>query len=514
MVPLKYVRQLGYGTFGDVHECEREDGSRVAVKRFFVGKKSTSNGIVNLKEMHCAVHIARGHPHLASASNVYMGACPFDRKLPVPKDAARIDKVYIETPLAIMDVYEMVIGDKQYPYSWYKRMMYHILSGLYHLHSHGIAHRDVKSNNVLFYKKNGKPIAKLTDFGMSRAIKSGDRNTIHVGNKVYNSPETIFTRHECSLKMDIWNTAITFVEMITKDGFLTGEEPDEERFMIMSKVVGPPSEEVLHRLTRGKIPYSAVKNVVPNGIRALFADVDVTRFEKPVSGGIPNPGTFDEFIDLLEHMLVFDPDRRYDAWECLQHPFFAKVVGDDSFVRQERIVAKSHVFSDPHWNVPSLDVFRRLKRFNDLNPDHVHRNSALFLGIDIYARISRSLHTNPSGKLEKYMRKQNPHAVAAVCAYIAYKYQFDELTGSYNTIFHFLQHDVDENKAKISIRVLEEMERKTIQLLNYTIARPIVYDFIGHDLTRIDVVFEYMLTNVGYYDFTFRELVDVITHHP
>ena len=37
------------------------------------------------------------------------------------------------------------------------------------------------------------------------------------------------------------------------------------------------------------------------------------------------PGSSDEALDLLQKMLIFDPNKRITVKECLEHPFFKSV---------------------------------------------------------------------------------------------------------------------------------------------------------------------------------------------
>jgi serine/threonine protein kinase len=501
---MKHIRVLGEGSFGDVHECEKEDGNRVAIKRFFIKRGNKNIGIINLRELNCVASAVARHPYLVSSTNIWMGSCPFG-KVKKPKQTERTDKLYIETPIARYDLLTLIYSGKDVKYSYYKRMMYQILSGLYYLHSHGIVHRDIKPNNILCYFKGGKPIAKITDFGMSRIVKDQDRNSKNIGNNIYKAPECIINNNY-GTKIDIWSTAVSFIEMITKKCILNNNEPDVEKFIKISKVIGPPIPDLLQKLTKGYVAYSHLEGIQGSGIGSMFLDVDVDDFNKSKSGGIDSPGTLSDFIDLLSHMLVYDPCERYNAWECLNHAFFKDVKEDETTVIQQPITLVSDALNNPHWKEESLYVFRRIKQHNDTTTELSHRNGALFHAIDIYHRVSRILYKYPNGKTQNYLISKHPDVIVAVCIYIAYKFRFDEDTPTYNDMFYFLQ----SGKEKVTDNVVEEIERKIIQLLEYAISRSIVYNLIPSDKKYIDVVFEYLLTNKEYYNYTIDEISKVI----
>ena len=100
-----------------------------------------------------------------------------------------------------------------------------IMSAIYYCHKQGIAHRDLKMENVLFlYKTKDSPI-KVIDFGLSEfqslpenllEIISGEKNmmmTGYVGTPHYISPEVIKGKY--NQKCDIWSAGVILYAMLS-----------------------------------------------------------------------------------------------------------------------------------------------------------------------------------------------------------------------------------------------------------------------------------------------------------
>lgn len=94
-----------------------------------------------------------------------------------------------------------------------KKFSKQLLSGLHYLHENNIAHRDLKSGNILICQN---AIAKLTDFGSSRKFEDKDNGLSRSikGSPYWIAPEVIKkTGH--GISADIWSFGCVLIEMAT-----------------------------------------------------------------------------------------------------------------------------------------------------------------------------------------------------------------------------------------------------------------------------------------------------------
>ena len=104
------------------------------------------------------------------------------------------------------------------PYHMQVNIAYDIALAVAHLHTNGILHRDLSSNNILL---NDIHRAKVTDFGMS---KIADHNpsmtrskvTQCPGTLVYMPPEAVSPRPHYSDKIDSFSIGVLLVQIITR----------------------------------------------------------------------------------------------------------------------------------------------------------------------------------------------------------------------------------------------------------------------------------------------------------
>src|SRR5690554_1970572 len=100
-----------------------------------------------------------------------------------------------------------------------------IIQGIGYLHGEGILHRDLKPGNILITKnRRGEPVAKITDFGISRDLLTNktleQSYTEGVGTPHYMAPEQFYKKRfgfngELSERTDIWAIGVIAYRMMT-----------------------------------------------------------------------------------------------------------------------------------------------------------------------------------------------------------------------------------------------------------------------------------------------------------
>ena len=106
-----------------------------------------------------------------------------------------------------------------------EKVIQDIIKGVDYLHSEGILHRDLKPGNILITRNRmGQPVAKITDFGISRDLLSDQTLeqslTAGVGTPHYMAPEQFFKKkyglnQEISKRTDYWAVGVVVFRLLT-----------------------------------------------------------------------------------------------------------------------------------------------------------------------------------------------------------------------------------------------------------------------------------------------------------
>ncbi|PWW80729.1 kinase-like protein, partial [Tuber magnatum] len=115
------------------------------------------------------------------------------------------------------------------PQETVQRITKQLLEGLDAMHRHGIAHRDLKSENIFAVCMT--PVwVKLGDFGISKRIQGENCTSLHttVGTRIYAAPEVLgldstSEMSEYTNAVDIWSLGCVIHELLTSEKLFTNE---------------------------------------------------------------------------------------------------------------------------------------------------------------------------------------------------------------------------------------------------------------------------------------------------
>jgi len=94
-----------------------------------------------------------------------------------------------------------------------KIYLYQLLLALYHCHSHGIIHRDVKPRNIVVNPEKKK--LKLIDFGLSEYYVPDREMPVRVASRPYKGPELLVSYRTYDYSLDLWSFGCILAQMVT-----------------------------------------------------------------------------------------------------------------------------------------------------------------------------------------------------------------------------------------------------------------------------------------------------------
>lgn len=110
------------------------------------------------------------------------------------------------------------VTQAQLPSRRRKTIIKDVISGLAHLHAHGILHRDIKPGNILLSSPLAGP-AQLIDFGIAWSSsdpgdEAVDAKILDVGTTSYRAPELLFGNQKYGTPLDMWAAGCVAAEVI------------------------------------------------------------------------------------------------------------------------------------------------------------------------------------------------------------------------------------------------------------------------------------------------------------
>jgi len=345
---LKKLSRLGGGTYGRVYQAEMTPSKNtnpgalvaisdkeetVAVKRNFIAP-AFDKTIGSIREMDI-LNLIKGHPYCVHLKNVSFEV-PFSDGALSPAESNWVsDKVYFVLEKGQCNGDNYIRGYQGIPgtapplVNERKLFITQILLALEFLHSRGVYHRDIKPANIICFNdsKDQFQSAKLTDFGLSQYYTPQMTSAPGFVTLWYRAPEISLSK-EYDYKSDVWSMGCILFEMFSgaNQRFI---QPSNDEQLVNKLIAKLPFPEVYYTLSQQlylrKITsnyYLLQRALVPLEQQLNCTESQIAQFNSMILGGRVNFGTFAELVDLLQHMLVVDPEQRWTTSQCLNHSFF------------------------------------------------------------------------------------------------------------------------------------------------------------------------------------------------
>ena len=295
-IPSRYITGdiIGSGAYGIILSAKdtQKNNQVVAIKKL----KSISD-IIDLKRIAREILIMKYCQH-ENIIPLYDVIIHLNKN---PK-LNKIADVYLVMEKMDSDLQKIIASKQELSDEHYQFILYQILRALYFLHSANIIHRDFKPSNVLI---NEDCTVKLCDFGMSRVIQEENSLlTEYVVTRYYRAPEVMLSSHHYSKKIDVWSVGCAFAELLSKKFMFPGDNYIQQIKLII-EVLGTQDDKDLNFISN-----ASAKNFVKQ-----FKNIPKKDFNKILKCENPNA------VDLVDKMLVFNPEKRYSIEQCLNHPY-------------------------------------------------------------------------------------------------------------------------------------------------------------------------------------------------
>jgi len=392
VISLSDCRMVGSGAYGRVFVGKCGNDLLATKRRYIVDYETVPPGCIHLNEIDILCRVK--HPYILHANslqkqNPIPDSFKTDKVNPSGENVNttfRADLVYTIFDAADSDLSNIVVCENfsisksndsyESDKKEIQKFLFQILIAVAYLHANGIIHRDIKPSNILLFENENNPEKRhirICDFDMCIPIIDG-LQLAKAMTPEYTPPEILCSVDEVYFNpsVDIWGVGMVLHSIITSEnlihrGIKKGQDLDNYILAIQKKFF--PNNEKL------TIPYYLEKSI-QEYINDEMDDLEIS---------------FDlgdeQLNDLLSHMLDCDENTRWNALQCLGHPFFeGKEIPKECYPPELKVLG--HIIYDD-FEYSKHFISEEMATVFDEKITKLRENErfGFFLGLDILMRV-------------------------------------------------------------------------------------------------------------------------------
>lgn len=327
MILQKHCRSVFVG-------ADKDTGDIVALKRINTEQEENGFPITAIREVK--ILKALNNPNIVRLKEIVTSKGHGE----IPKNVFMVFE-YLEYDLTgILETPEIRLTQDHIK-SW----SHQLLSGVHYMHKNKIIHRDLKASNLLIGKKGE---LKIADWGLARSWNPDMKVlTKKVITLWYRPPELLLGNSRYSPKIDMWSVGCIIAEMFRRTGFLKGRNEVEQLDLIFN-TAGHPTPQDWPDIEK-KCPLW--NNFKPEAGKEL-----PRRIKEKLQSQLHNSSWLTKnAIDLIEKLLILNPDQRLDAYDAMDADYFF----------EDPIIKKSHELN-MKFSVDSVHEWEARKRHEEM----------------------------------------------------------------------------------------------------------------------------------------------------
>lgn len=287
------VQKIGKGAYGVVWRVlDKETQEVVALKKVFGAFKNVTDS----QRVYREITFLRQIDNAYIVKLISVHRAENDRDIFLVFECMESDVHAVIRAKILLDVHHRYI-------------FWQLLCALKYIHSAGLIHRDLKPSNMLI---NSDSSIKLCDFGLARAIHFEDQDnpiemTDYVATRWYRPPEILFGANY-TISVDMWAAGCILAELVSGKPLFPGNSTMDQLERVIA-YTGPPKK-------------SDIESMGSSFTQTMLSNLTYTKARFSLKDKL-NEAPVDA-IDLVSKLIIFDPQKRFTAEQCLEHPYVAQ----------------------------------------------------------------------------------------------------------------------------------------------------------------------------------------------